>query len=435
MPPEIKTARRKEAGESIGLEEDLLCKRIEALLRQKKDDRERPSDAATHNANNPDTLAWLARQEEADTKIAQLRGELCKVQAGKLPEQLAVATRGDRKLAHKPTKSTKATHRAARLTLATHDQPGALPHYMDIDGDGVADDYDIHTPLHKIGLQILRVLESGRKVFSNVIEDVSSIFSAIDRDGGGDIDTHEFHDGLQRLGVYLDELQQQELFEGIDTDKNGLIDKEEFITFLTQCKGNSGDDAIEQREYELCDEIAALQEARLKAMSEGDETKLDRLEDKLEVLRAELDRLVKYTQPSVEKHLSYEQRRVKKHKQKTLQLEPFNLDTRVPRTYRPGKRFDETVRERQKNDVPLANPRRSVWAVSKDKMEDEILLNHSSQAGLNRAYTPGRPPYKIIHVAVNQDGVVRGKGHVYHGSVPNIKGSKSSHSTAHGITV
>mmetsp|Transcript_12491 Transcript_12491/g.18675 ORF Transcript_12491/g.18675 Transcript_12491/m.18675 type:complete len:907 (-) Transcript_12491:83-2803(-) len=63
-------------------------------------------------------------------------------------------------------------------------------------------------------------------------EDAMDMFREIDRDGSGFIDPQELKEIATRLGNPLDDKQLKELFRTIDTDKNGKISADEFVAWI-----------------------------------------------------------------------------------------------------------------------------------------------------------------------------------------------------------
>lgn len=63
-------------------------------------------------------------------------------------------------------------------------------------------------------------------------EDAMDMFYEINRDGSGFIDPTELKEVARRLGNPLSDKQLKELFRTIDTDKNGKISAEEFVDWI-----------------------------------------------------------------------------------------------------------------------------------------------------------------------------------------------------------
>jgi len=62
--------------------------------------------------------------------------------------------------------------------------------------------------------------------------DYLALFSALDTNQNGFIEYHELVAGLKRFGFILPEKQSHKLMKIADTNEDGEIDKEEFITFV-----------------------------------------------------------------------------------------------------------------------------------------------------------------------------------------------------------
>ena len=60
------------------------------------------------------------------------------------------------------------------------------------------------------------------------------IFRMIDADGSGEIYEDEFKRLLELLGVPTTDENVKQLLAALDTDGNGVIDMDEFITFFSQ---------------------------------------------------------------------------------------------------------------------------------------------------------------------------------------------------------
>jgi hypothetical protein len=66
----------------------------------------------------------------------------------------------------------------------------------------------------------------GKPVFGTA--DPKGVFAAIDTDGSGELDEHEFGEALRRLGMALPPQQSANLLAALDTDHSGTIDYQEF---------------------------------------------------------------------------------------------------------------------------------------------------------------------------------------------------------------
>ena len=55
--------------------------------------------------------------------------------------------------------------------------------------------------------------------------------TALDKDGGGDLDRKEIARGLFEMGIWLHPDETKALFEAIDEDDGGTVDMQEFTAF------------------------------------------------------------------------------------------------------------------------------------------------------------------------------------------------------------
>ena len=88
----------------------------------------------------------------------------------------------------------------------------------------------------RIGQQILKTIAPNRQAFGQSIKSIESIFIAMDEDGNGRLERHEFREGLKRLDLGINSTQFVELLKGFDADGSGDIDYAEFENFLIRCK-------------------------------------------------------------------------------------------------------------------------------------------------------------------------------------------------------
>lgn len=63
-------------------------------------------------------------------------------------------------------------------------------------------------------------------------EDAMEMFRVIDKDGSGFIDSQELKEVAKQLGTPLSDKQINEVFQEIDTDKNGKISADEFVAWI-----------------------------------------------------------------------------------------------------------------------------------------------------------------------------------------------------------
>eukprot|EP01052_Picozoa_sp_SAG31_P035031 SAG31_NODE_4172_length_3511_cov_1.676143_4_plen_134_part_00 len=69
-----------------------------------------------------------------------------------------------------------------------------------------------------------QAVAANRQLYGESLGNMDDIFRAMDKDGGGTVDTFEFRDGMARLGLGLSEVQIQEMIEAFDEDGNGEIE-------------------------------------------------------------------------------------------------------------------------------------------------------------------------------------------------------------------
>jgi hypothetical protein len=80
--------------------------------------------------------------------------------------------------------------------------------------------------------QLVRAMDSGRRLYGRKIESAFDFFAAIDRDDSGAIDSAEFTDAARRLDFGLEVEQLDLLFRNMDYDGSGALNYAEFITEL-----------------------------------------------------------------------------------------------------------------------------------------------------------------------------------------------------------
>lgn len=79
--------------------------------------------------------------------------------------------------------------------------------------------------------QLASVIRRGRSLFGKRIDSVESLFSAIDADGSGTIDSDELSLALRRLGVHNADVEA--FVDRVDVDSDRQIDREELATMLS----------------------------------------------------------------------------------------------------------------------------------------------------------------------------------------------------------
>ena len=127
---------------------------------------------------------------------------------------------------------------------------------------------------------------AGRGLAANVLASV--VCTGLDRT--------ELGNSLARLDIALDVLAVDELFAGIDQDKNGSIDIEEFLAFLEGCQPLEG--SVDEKELALIAGINEIKEERAKILIGSEEDPLDgmlevdRLNNDLSLMRDKLLRMI-----------------------------------------------------------------------------------------------------------------------------------------------
>ena len=104
----------------------------------------------------------------------------------------------------------------------------------------------------QISYVLNNMIAGKRKVYGTMMRDARSAFEAIDKDGSGSLDYHEFSAFLKRLGLGLKEEQTQELAKLMDSDGSGEIDCDEFVAALEAAEKRAKQQ--EQHEQRLLDE-------------------------------------------------------------------------------------------------------------------------------------------------------------------------------------
>ncbi|CAL6071211.1 Conserved_hypothetical protein [Hexamita inflata] len=66
------------------------------------------------------------------------------------------------------------------------------------------------------------------------VENINELFKQMDANGDGSLSLQEITQGLAKAGITVDAGKIQATFEAADTDKNGSIDPEEFVSFMAK---------------------------------------------------------------------------------------------------------------------------------------------------------------------------------------------------------
>jgi CRP-like cAMP-binding protein len=101
----------------------------------------------------------------------------------------------------------------------------------------------------QIASVIAQAIKGHRSLYGTMMRDAESAFKAIDKDGSGTVDYHEFSQAMKRLGLGLNDEQTIELAKAMDTDEDGEIDCSEFVAALKTAHNRVGpeDDEVQVR--------------------------------------------------------------------------------------------------------------------------------------------------------------------------------------------
>ena len=69
---------------------------------------------------------------------------------------------------------------------------------------------------------------SGKQLGVNLAQ----VFASLDADGNGTLSKKELKAGLAGIKIYLPQATVDRIFRTIDTSRNGLLEYDEFCTFL-----------------------------------------------------------------------------------------------------------------------------------------------------------------------------------------------------------
>ena len=85
---------------------------------------------------------------------------------------------------------------------------------------------------------LLQTLDARKTLHGHAIDvnDMTSVFAAFDKDGGGTLDSYEFEAGLKRLGFTMTVSQLRSVYQIIDNDNSGQIQYSEFVSLLEAVK-------------------------------------------------------------------------------------------------------------------------------------------------------------------------------------------------------
>ncbi|CAL6068305.1 calcium_dependent protein [Hexamita inflata] len=65
-------------------------------------------------------------------------------------------------------------------------------------------------------------------------DQIKTIFAKMDVNGDGSLSFEEITEGLPKVGIKVDISKIKASFEAVDTDKNGSLDPEEFVSFMAK---------------------------------------------------------------------------------------------------------------------------------------------------------------------------------------------------------
>jgi len=75
---------------------------------------------------------------------------------------------------------------------------------------------------------------SLKKVMGEEMDDIKSVFKAIDKDGSGNLDHDEFRTAMERLGLGLTDEQLVQCIDVLDKDGDGEVSLEEFMALVKE---------------------------------------------------------------------------------------------------------------------------------------------------------------------------------------------------------
>lgn len=94
--------------------------------------------------------------------------------------------------------------------------------------------------------------EDFKNYIYSIEQDIVASFKALDTKRDGKLDFEELRDGLERLGIEIDDERAELFFNILDTDEDGFISYEEWVQFLLFVPLNSDDKVVPlQAAYEF----------------------------------------------------------------------------------------------------------------------------------------------------------------------------------------
>lgn len=108
----------------------------------------------------------------------------------------------------------------------------------------------------------------GKPVFG--CADAKGVFSAMDTDDSGELDSEEFEEALRKLGLFMSKAEVAELMRAMDEDGSGTIDEQEFfavVQIATDAEADVMDKAVEKKRKgeDTNEAVFEASEAKMKA--------------------------------------------------------------------------------------------------------------------------------------------------------------------------
>jgi Ca2+-binding EF-hand superfamily protein len=105
----------------------------------------------------------------------------------------------------------------------------------------------------------VKILKSSRSIYGKDPETIRDVFQTVDRDGNGTLDRDEFQTAMHRLGLGLDDDTVDNLMRCIDDNDDGLIAYQELVTKICQIMRQSSRRHIEKASRSATTGAAARQ--------------------------------------------------------------------------------------------------------------------------------------------------------------------------------
>eukprot|EP00485_Elphidium_margaritaceum_P010777 CAMPEP_0202689350 /NCGR_PEP_ID=MMETSP1385-20130828/4630_1 /ASSEMBLY_ACC=CAM_ASM_000861 /TAXON_ID=933848 /ORGANISM="Elphidium margaritaceum" /LENGTH=648 /DNA_ID=CAMNT_0049344471 /DNA_START=2320 /DNA_END=4263 /DNA_ORIENTATION=- len=123
--------------------------------------------------------------------------------------------------------------------------------------------------------QVSTTMQTKPDKSEDVLAQLSSIFEVLDLDGNGDLDFAEFKVGLNSIGIQLTHDEAITLFESIDTENEGYINKDGFLEWLQ--KDHSDEAQIDVIREKLQSALNQAQEVNNPLQDLEDDAEIDAL--------------------------------------------------------------------------------------------------------------------------------------------------------------